>query len=398
LSDLFELFPEFYDSFELEEEDFNEDSGNIIVLDTNFLLDVLRLPNDYAKEYLKAINKTNELIYIPYLVALEFSFNKSSVKKEKSSNINNYKQSITQKINEIRENIENVDIINIKGNKMEFYKEFLDILDTFENTIINKINSKIGDTIIDKDNETYEELLRKIRFRIGNKYSQDWIEKIEKIGKQRYEDKIPPGFNDNNKDDTVRKFGGISYHLKYGDLIIWKDLLSHLKENGIKNKKVIFVTSDGTSKNKIDITYKIKGMVVGPHINLISEIFRETGNHLFILNNTKFIKRVNNLTNERSRELDHAINDDTSQISLDELSKYLINIQNIDFSKITRQISQINSINKNIPNISKFINQSITSNLDFYKNLNYLHDVHGRNNDVENEDDVEGEDNLEDEE
>ena len=76
-----ELFPEFYlDSLEVD--DLNSEKNNLIVFDSNFLLDILRLPTEIAEKYLEAIDKVKNHIFVPYLVGVEFNFNKKKVKIE----------------------------------------------------------------------------------------------------------------------------------------------------------------------------------------------------------------------------------------------------------------------------------------------------------------------------
>ena len=66
--------------YEFYREEFNKDSvavGNtLLVFDTNALLNVFRFSPKASDEYLEVIRKMKDYIYIPYLVALEFHFNK----------------------------------------------------------------------------------------------------------------------------------------------------------------------------------------------------------------------------------------------------------------------------------------------------------------------------------
>ena len=94
-----ELFPEFYlDSLQVS--DLGGEQRNLIVFDTNFLLDILRLPTDIAKKYLEAIDKVKEHIFIPFLVGVEFNFNKKQVKIETQEHLNVYRDSTTKIVND----------------------------------------------------------------------------------------------------------------------------------------------------------------------------------------------------------------------------------------------------------------------------------------------------------
>ena len=83
MNNIKKLFPEFYQD-KIKTGDFDKKEKNIIVLDTNYLLDILQLSTELASQYVEAIENIQELIYIPYLVALEFNFGKSGIKKGNS--------------------------------------------------------------------------------------------------------------------------------------------------------------------------------------------------------------------------------------------------------------------------------------------------------------------------
>jgi hypothetical protein len=75
---------------------------------------------------------------------------------------------------------------------------------------------------------------------------QQALENILLNAEVRYERKIPPGYSDIGKDKNVSDssflHAGIEYERKYGDLILWKQLIEKAKETD--SKAVLFVTSD----------------------------------------------------------------------------------------------------------------------------------------------------------
>ncbi|MDQ7158906.1 PIN-like domain-containing protein [Lactococcus lactis] len=145
----------------------------------------------------------------------------------------------------------------------------------------------------------YERLVSVIEDRIGDKYNQEWIDEIEKEGEERYQQNIPPGFDDSTKEeeeDSSRKYNDIKYHRKYGDLIIWKDIIKTSKEYLKPGKKVIFITNDGKAKQKRDLLYKIDNLTVGPNIYLMNELYMETNKEFYIINNLRFVQMVNDLS------------------------------------------------------------------------------------------------------
>lgn len=309
MANLKKLFPEFYQPV-LNEKDLSGRSDNIIILDTNYLLEVIKSPTIVSKQYVEAIEKVKSNIYIPYLVALEFNFNKSKRKKLKMQEINNYKKSISDQIESIKEKINDINFVN-NDNKEKFTEDITKSTEVYSEDIQNIVDNKIKSIVTNEQEELYDRLIRVIENKIGESYEQDWISDIEKEGETRFENKIPPGFGDENKDDkddTIRRYNGISYQRKYGDLIIWKDIIDFSKKCGKKGKKVIFVTNDGTSKKKNDLLYKVNNLTIGPSIYLMNELQKEAQKEFYILNNLRFIQLVNNLSDEQVNELKTTIN------------------------------------------------------------------------------------------
>ncbi|EHQ9041337.1 hypothetical protein KI121_002693, partial [Enterococcus faecalis] len=56
MANLKELFPEFYQS-KLDMKDLSSESENLLVLDTNYLLDIIQLPTTVSKKYIEALEK-----------------------------------------------------------------------------------------------------------------------------------------------------------------------------------------------------------------------------------------------------------------------------------------------------------------------------------------------------
>lgn len=305
MAKLKELFPEFYQS-KLSILDLNNESENIIVLDTNYLLDILRLPSSIAKKYIEAIESVKSNLYIPYLVALEFNFMKSAIKKEKSHRIREYRDEIENSISGLKSKIEKSDLITSEEGKDKFVSEVFQLTDNYLKNLKEIVDNKIKKSITEEEEELYQKLITVINEKIGEKYEQQWIENIEKEGETRYKDGLPPGFDDQTKeevDNATRIYGELKYQRKYGDLIIWKDIIKFAKKCKKKGKKLIFVTNDGKSKRKNDLLYKVKNLVVGPNIYLMNELQREAEKELYIVPNLRFLQLINDLSDSQMKEI-----------------------------------------------------------------------------------------------
>ena len=99
-------------------------------------------------------------------------------------------------------------------------------------------------------------------------FTEEELAKFEIEGGERYAKKVPPGYKDNAKDSN-----------KYGDLIIWREILKFAEAKGCS---IIFVTRD----LKEDWFQVLHGMTCGPRQELIEEFkqYSPNGNfHIYTL-------------------------------------------------------------------------------------------------------------------
>lgn len=297
-------FPEFYQS-KLDIRDLESSSNNLIVLDTNFLLDIIQMPTDISKKYVEALKKVKDNLYIPYLVALEFNFKKSVIKKTKHYNIGKYKNNVKNSINSLEEHILTYSLINIKEKQEQFSEQLLEVVKEFKGKILPMLDEEVAKAITEEEKTVYEELINIIEDKIGEKYDQKFIDSIEKEGVIRYEKKLPPGFDDKPKEEEEEPtitYGNIVYQRKFADLIIWKDIINHSKNKSIKGCKVIYITNDGQADRKKDLLYKVKKLTVGPHIFLMNELQTEAQKELYIISNLRFVQLASDLSDDQIKE------------------------------------------------------------------------------------------------
>ncbi|MDF0479659.1 PIN-like domain-containing protein [Vagococcus sp. PNs007] len=247
---------------------------------------------------MEALEKVKNNIYIPYLVALEFNFQKSSLKKRKIKNIQKYKDEVRSSLGKIKNMISPGELID-ESEEEEFTEEMLSLTDKFSEELMGLVDSKIKSVITEEESDIYDRLINLIEGSIGEKYTQEWIDVVEKEGQERYSKKIPPGFDDSskeNEEDAIRYYDNIKYQRKFGDLLIWKEIIDYTKIGNESGRKVIYVTNDGRSKRKSDLLYKVNDLVVGPSIYLMNELCRESDKQLYIVSNLRFIQLVNDLS------------------------------------------------------------------------------------------------------
>ena len=275
--------------------------NTIIVFDTNSLLNVFRFTPEASKEYFEIIQSIQDKIYIPYLVALEFHFHKSEALLLNEINVTKFKNDFsknwnTVKLEAVKTLFSSLSYRNDKDNK-ELNTYLSDLLNSKELDIENKLVEKIS-SISKNQTNIFNALVEIMQSKTGERYTQDTIIDIEKEGEERYKNEIPPGFNDANK-KLSRSYNGIKYQQKFGDLIIWKDIINKARNDKIKN--VIFVTSDGKRDSKTDLNHKTcvgidgngknKYQIIGPRIELIEEMKNETGADFYLMDELEFMKQ-----------------------------------------------------------------------------------------------------------
>ena len=213
---------------------------NIIVFDTNALLDIYRYSNKNRNKFFEILSKVKNDLYLPHQVGEEFFNNRVNVIKNKIDEekkiIDNFKKAFSA--------VENM--LAYKDNK-----ELLKKIQEKNNEIIKLIEKERGITSdhILKNDEVLDKILDIFDKKINEKLADEKLKEIREEGKKRFENKIPPGYKDTSKETAGKD--------PYGDLIIWKEIMDISKS---KNKNILFVSND----TKDDWVDKYNGMVIGP--------------------------------------------------------------------------------------------------------------------------------------
>jgi hypothetical protein len=111
--------------------------------------------------------------------------------------------------------------------------------------------------------------------KLGLHYSHEKLNEVYKLGKERYQQEIPPGYGDKDKE-------GIK---KYGDLVLWFQIIDKAKE---ANKPIILITDD----RKEDWWTKIRGKIIGPRPELTSEMLSEAGISFYLYQTQPFMENA----------------------------------------------------------------------------------------------------------
>ena len=214
-------------------------SEHIIVLDTTVLLELYRQPANISLDVISALKRILTNIYIPRQVYEEYLKNYHKIcgdekKKYKkvtkglSDSLKKLQNDIAKKVGEYRKH-NYTDISKLQNNLNEKIKDTQNIITEFEKSHHAEIQLNINFLQNDKVKEFVDLLLN--QGSIGQKIPFSKKILLLQEGQVRYDNLIPPGFHDSAKNGEA----------KYGDLFVWKDIITIAKE---KNTNIIFVCND----------------------------------------------------------------------------------------------------------------------------------------------------------
>ncbi|WCM19923.1 PIN domain-containing protein [Paraburkholderia bryophila] len=242
-----------------------------IVLDTNVLLDLYRLPQLGRDALLAALARLKGRLWIPHHVALEYQRRRLSAIWNERSETEKVLASFSATVDDARKKLQRLELEK-RGIDVDV-DEMLRELETANTKIVEAVRKAHNEQV---DISSHDPVRTALDDLLGDGCvglapdSQESLNSLIKDGEQRYIDKIPPGYRDagkgKNPADAYFLFDGLKYERQYGDLIIWRQLLNHAKEN--KTKLILFITSD----RKEDWWWEEHGRTLGPRPELVREI------------------------------------------------------------------------------------------------------------------------------
>lgn len=250
------------------------------VFDANTLLNLYRYPKESREALINIMESIQDRIWIPHQVALEYHKHIYDEMFNQKNAYSRFEKQCTESINKLINELDKLRHSNIDSTLM---KQSLEkCLQTIKDDLASQMKSQ------PELSEIKDKLSQLIQDNVGEAYTKKELEELFQTAEERYQSKIPPGFEDiKEKKGRTTLFDGIIYKDEYGDYIYWKQILDKSKEALIKS--IILVTDDG----KEDWILEVKGEKKGPHPELIQEFKKESGNKLFYLyNSEQFLKNA----------------------------------------------------------------------------------------------------------
>lgn len=165
----------------------NEDTELLVVLDTNVLLQSLRYSPQSKEKLYESIKSVNSRLFIPYIVGLEYNFNKRKViynlenaekvfKKKYKDILNETVQKFNTDFNSLGKMVTSNDENDVRE---KIKKSFSETLKTTFDTFLEKdIKEELN--LISIDTESIKKFEKLYEGKVAARLCQEWIVKIEK--------------------------------------------------------------------------------------------------------------------------------------------------------------------------------------------------------------------------
>jgi hypothetical protein len=200
-----------------EEIKFIWDTG-LITFDANVLLNLYRYSANTQKELLKIFLRFKNKIWLSHQASLEYHRNRYEVIAEQQKAYDNFNKSIEQIENELQGTTKPPFLSD------SLHLELKGLFDKVKNEV--KESSSSFSKMLKVD-FVYEKLNKYFHDKVGAEFDEEFLKKICEAGEQRFENKVPPGFEDKEKEGRR----------KYGDLILWEQIKHKAKEENKRKKK-----------------------------------------------------------------------------------------------------------------------------------------------------------------
>lgn len=299
-------------------EDFDRlwESG-LIVLDTNVLLSLYRLPHSAVEELMTALESFADRLWIPFHVALEFQRNRLGVIAGQRKSSEGALSATEELVSDLKNNVDGLEMDKRDlGLKSEaFMKPLAEAAEQLR-AAIQKVHEAQPDVAAsDPVRDRLDALLGN---RIGpGPQTQEALDAILSDAAARFADNIPPGFADaekeKNPNNSTFVHNGIRYEKKYGDLILWKQIINKAVAENVKD--IILVTAD----RKEDWWWREQGKTIGPHPELVAEIKKIGSVDTFwMYSSVQFIQKANeylktNVSSESVAEVEKVLIDNENR-------------------------------------------------------------------------------------
>ena len=274
--------------YQLDTDEFNTLwKKGLFIFDTNVLLNLYRYQSSTRDALLKVMKQLNDRVWIPYHVGLEFQRNRLKVIAEQHKRFSEVRGIVEKSISDMKKVLDDLQLKKRHShiNPDQLLENIKKVLAEFTKELTELEQKSIS---VNSDDEIRKQIDLLFHGAIGSPpEDQKYIDDLFSEGEIRYKNNIPPGYKDSSKDEKSPDeftYSGITYKRKYGDLVIWKQIIAHASANKLKN--IVFITDD----NKADWWWKEDSngtKTIGVRPELKDEIYRDAKVDAFHVYNTE---------------------------------------------------------------------------------------------------------------
>ncbi|MCZ4125296.1 PIN domain-containing protein [Streptomyces sp. H39-S7] len=269
-----EQFIEYYTPADIEYKKFLTDG--ILVLDANVLLSPYKVDATTRNQFFSMLENLRDRIWVPYHAAWEFFQNRPSVLSGEDKVYQNLEKPLQDARDKVRDHL-----ATLVGHPVVTETEGVRLIRHLEDalSLVAKMSSGRDEKLEDalRSDSILAKWEKILEGRIGSKPSEDDSKKYEDSAKERYDKGVPPGNLDAKKLTN-----------KYGDAIIWMQILDYAKSNPAP---VLLLTNDV----KEDWYRRQSGRTIGPRVELVREMKNVAGVEYYQQRLSAFLSRASEI-------------------------------------------------------------------------------------------------------
>lgn len=347
--------------FRLDEKGFAALWSNcIFAVDANVLLHLYRYSPETRQELEKALEAVKDRLFIPHQAAKEFLRNRLNVTATQADEYTNAIKTITE-------------LHSTLSNKKKH--PFLDDVElpSFQDLVtklVKQLESQ-KDQLLSRltNDEILEFVATMFANKTGEPFDESMLKAIVTEGEVRYKNEIPPGYRDAKKNDS-----GDPYR-KYGDLIIWKQMISKSKD---ASKPIIFISDD----KKDDWWRDQSGRTIGPRAELREEFIKESSNDFWMYTVDKFIEWSAHINNTQlSQSAINEIKEISEEVKAERSASYNSSTSPFMFISKEELLDRLSysekwaTNNEGFLGIAHFVNYLGNAGYDYSKSYDIIHQL-----------------------
>jgi hypothetical protein len=240
----------------------------IFVPDTNILLHLIRHSANIRAQLMAVFERKKDALWIPYQVGAEFQRRRLDVQQQALDAYDRLAEELKASVNQARNKLN-----QYRAHPVIDIDSELAALDAYLSGFEKRMAAARSKHPTEELAASFTRASELFTGHVGDKPTEARLAAIREEGEERYAKKIPPGFEDAKKDTGD----------KFGDLIIWKEMIEKAKTD---QRPIIFVTDDGKS----DWWYIHHRKKVGPHPDLVEEFLAATSQQFHIYELPQFLR------------------------------------------------------------------------------------------------------------